>query len=426
MPNPIAARFSNSPVLAAPERAEEFSNLIQALGNHELAGKLMSESASVGDDDFWFEQDDWRAQLRPYKVKDGILTIPVKGVLLNGFPYQFFGYATGYEYVQRAYERGMADSSVKGIALLMDTPGGEVAGNFDLVDRMFAMRGTKPVKAYAAESAYSAGYSIASVADEIIVSRTGGVGSIGVVTSHVDLSKMMEKNGVKITFIHAGKHKVDGNPYEELSDDTKARIQTRIDSLYNIFVSTVARNRGMDEKDIRATEALTYSAEDAVKVGLADSVGNPHDGIAAFSRETQGANAMSDTTQTPAFAQADLDKARAEGKAEGAKAERERVQGIFALDESKDRREQALNLAMNTEVSVETAKTILAAAPAEKKDTASDQSAAFRAAMANGNPEVGADAAGQDGGDASAESPANRILANARAFGVLPSNKATK
>lgn len=426
MPNSIPARFAMSPVLAAPERAQEFGHLIQAFATSEIGAKLMTEQASTNDDGFWFAPDDWRAAYRPYNVKDGILSIPVRGVLLHGFSFQFFGYATGYEYIQRAFERGMADDSVRGIALVMDTPGGEVAGNFDLVDKMFAFRGQKPVRAFASESAYSAGYSIASVADKIVVSRTGGVGSIGVVTSHVNLSKMMEKAGVEITFIHAGKFKVEGNPYEALTPEAKDRIQTRIDSLYNIFVSTVARNRGMDEKAIRDTEALTFGAEDAVANGLADEIGALDTGLAAFSAEfkPQGVT-MSDPTQKPAFAQADLDKARAEGKAEGAKAERDRIQGIMALDESATRRDQAFNLAMNTELSVETAKVVLAAAPADPKPEAAapagtTQSQAFATAMEKGNPEVGADSPKGEGSQMSAK---DQILADARAAGVIPKAK---
>ncbi|MNX41254.1 hypothetical protein D3C86_716540 [compost metagenome] len=182
----------------------------------------------------------------------------------------------------------------------------------------------------------------------------------------------------------------------------------------------------MDEKAIRDTEALTFGAEDAVANGLADEIGALDTGLAAFSAEfkPQGVT-MSDPTQKPAFAQADLDKARAEGKAEGAKAERDRVQGIMALDESKTRRDQAFNLAMNTELSVETAKVVLAAAPADPKPEAAapaapTQAQAFATAMDKGNPEVGADTAKGEGAQLSAK---DQILADARAAGVIPKAK---
>src|SRR5690606_35412971 len=106
-----------------------------------------------------------------------------------------------------------------------------------------------------------------------------GVGSIGVVTSHVDMSKMMDDIGYKITFIHAGKHKVDGNSYESLKPEVKERIQARINELYDVFVATVARNRGLDEQAVRDTEALTFSPSEAMSKGLADSVGPLDDAV---------------------------------------------------------------------------------------------------------------------------------------------------
>lgn len=269
MRNHLLARFASSPALLAPHMRDRFETCLdQASTRFTAFQQRDAQSSAEMEDDFWFAPGDWRAAYRPYVVKDAILHIPVKGVLLNDFPFAFGSWATGYEYIWRAFQRGMDDGNVQGIALVCDSPGGAVAGNFDLVDRMFAARGDKPIRAFASESAYSAAYSIASAADRIVVTRTGGVGSIGVVTMHVDLSKALDDVGYKITFIHAGKHKVDGNAYEPLPDDVKARIQARIDGLYDVFVATVARNRGLEEGAVRGTEALTYSASEALSIRL--------------------------------------------------------------------------------------------------------------------------------------------------------------
>ncbi|NEJ83591.1 S49 family peptidase, partial [Rhizobium leguminosarum] len=168
----------------------------------------------VMQDDFWPVPDSWLATYRPYIVKNGILMIPVKGVLLFGVGYAIGDYATGYVYIAKALERGLADPQVKGIAFIIDSPGGHVAGNFDLADKIFNARGQKPIHAFAAENAYSAAYSIASACKTVTVARTGGLGSIGVVTVHLDASKAIDGAGLKVTFIHYGKHKVDGNAYE--------------------------------------------------------------------------------------------------------------------------------------------------------------------------------------------------------------------
>lgn len=416
MSDPLIARFSGVPVIACQERADLFASCLQgALGHVEYA-KIQAATMSETEDGFWPASDSWLAAYRPYTVRDGILVIPVKGALIHNFNYSFHGYITGYEYIKRAFDRGMADSNVRGIALDIESPGGEVAGNFDLVDHMFAARGTKPVAAFANEYAYSAAYSIASVADKLYVSRTGGVGSIGVVTSHLDMSKMLDKQGVAITFIHAGKYKVEGNPYEPLSVEAKARIQSRIDTLYNVFVSTVARNRNISEQAVRDTEALTYTADEAVEIGLADKVASFDSAMELFSTEIKSKGLeMSDKQEKPAaFAQADVDAARAEGKAEGAKAERERIKGITGSDAGKTRAATAFHLSMNTNLTVEEAVGVLALTPEDKPFQASSNTP-FEAAMAKGNPDVGS---GMQGDSEKAEkSSSASILADFRAAG---------
>lgn len=400
----ILARFKDAPSLVCPEQQATFQGCLSALAKSADLPKLMSEQAS---DNFWFSPDDWRSHYRPYNVKDGILTIPVKGVLLHDFPWSFGSWATGYDYIWRAFQRGMEDGSVRGIALHCHSPGGDVAGNFDMVDKMFAMRGRKPIRAFAHEGAYSAAYSIASVADKIVVSRTGGIGSIGVVTSHWDVSKAFDEMGVKITFIHFGKHKVDGNPFEALSPEVKTRIQARIDALGEVFVSTVARNRGMDAADVRATEALTYSAQEGIEIGLADEVGPLDDAVAAFASDltatSEGDEQMADITQ----AQYDegVSAATAAGKAqgikEGATGERARISAILDSDAAKERPAAARMLAFDTDMSAEAANASLAKLPAEVsavtpgQTEANDNGQKFDAEMKKGQPNVGV----EDGDD---------------------------
>lgn len=427
--NPIMARFDQTPSLIAPEMRGVFEASVHQVGT--FMARLSADATPpkmLDGDDFWYASDDWRAIFRPYNVKDGILQIPVKGVLLHDFPHQFGGWATGYDYIWKAFERGMSDSNVKGIALVVNSPGGEVAGNFDLVDKMFAMRGTKPVRGYAMESAYSAAYNIISVADpgEVTVSRTGGVGSVGVVTMHVNVSKMMEEWGYDITFIFAGAHKVDGNPYESLKPEVKERIQARINELYGIFVSSVARNRGMDEKAVRDTEAMTFTATQATSNGMADKIGSFEDAIAAFAVDV---NATEEDENMADFTQAQFDEgtaaARAEGlsagRAEGSKAEKERITAIMESDEGKKRPLAAQAAAFDTDMSVEGATKFLAKLPEEKPqagveegtDEPKGQNTAFQAAMDAGkNLDPGSAADGQQ-----AAQPSRAERAAAAAFG---------
>lgn len=403
----FTSRFANSPVMVANDRAQWLSDCMNNLAVQMVA--IREKESASADEDFWPEDESgWRASIRPYKVENGTLMIPIKGVLLHDFSYQFGSWATGYIYIQKAFERGMSDPAVQRIAMVIESGGGEVAGCFDAVDKVFAMRGQKPIQAFVNEHAYSAAYAWASVADKIIVPRTGGVGSVGVVTSHVDYSKAMDEMGVKITFIFAGDHKVDGNPYEPIPEDVKNRMQARIEGLYDIFTSTVARNLGIDEAAVRATQALTYSAEEAVSIGFAHEIRAFDEAMASFGGRSviTGEVTMSQEDQST-VAQAALESARAEGQKEGALAERERIQGILACDEAKDRRELAFHLSMKTELSVENAKAVLAAAPVQ---AAAEQNA-FAEAMKHGNPNLGS-----EGGDENQPSAAQQLVNDYKAF----------
>lgn len=107
-------------------------------------------------DDFWPAADSWLASYRPHILKGGILMIPVKGVLLFGVGYAIGDYAIGHAYITKTLERSLADPNDNGIAFIIDSPGGHVAGNFDLADKIFAARDQKPIHAFAAVNAYSA------------------------------------------------------------------------------------------------------------------------------------------------------------------------------------------------------------------------------------------------------------------------------
>ena len=410
------------PVLIAPDQTNRITSYLRAMADDPIFPKMMAEAANdMAHDDFWPAADSWQSQLKPYVVKAGILHIPVKGALLHNFPYAYGSYATGYYYIQKCLEHGLADPEVKGIALVCDSPGGHVAGCFELCDKIYEARSVKPIRAFAHEHAFSAAYAVFSSASHGTVSRTGGVGSIGVVTMHINFAKAMEMNGVEITFIHAGKHKVDGNPYQALSEGAKARIQTRIDESYGVFCQQVARNRGIDEKKVRKTEALTYTASEAVDESLADKIGPLDEAMAEFCASIMGATG--DTKMTT-VTQADHDKAVAAAAATAAStaqaAERTRIAGIKACAEAKDRPLAAENVAMNTDMSVEAAAKFLAGMPVETKQEAAapkqtnSGSTGFEKAMEGAAPGPGATGTEQEKvltADEKADAAAARILA---------------
>lgn len=234
---------------------------------------------------------DWRpAPALPsgYVMTDGgIAVVPVLGPLVTRGDWltALLG-ATDYAEIGSTVEAAFADPSARAVLLELDSPGGEVGGLFDLVDRLQALRDAaqKPLWAVASESALSAAYAIASVAERLYLSRTAEVGSVGVVAIHVDESAADAMAGHKWTLIHAGARKVDGNAHEPLSGAAFADIQGDVDALHAELVALVARNRKLAPDAVRATEAAIHRGRRGIDAGFADRLGTLDQALADLSQ----------------------------------------------------------------------------------------------------------------------------------------------
>jgi capsid assembly protease len=292
----IAQRAFNTPLLVEPSKAMAF---LSGLGPRITGRQLGLTGIEVAPEDMTHAALPARAGIltndlaeqhqrdgqTPFAMVDGVAVIEVSGVLVHRGAWigQSSG-QTSYEGIAAQLGAAASDPAVRGIALEIDSFGGEVAGVFDLADAIRAARLAKPIWAFVAEHAFSAGYALASQADRIILPRTGAVGSIGVVVMHADLSGQLSDAGVTVTLIHSGAHKVDGNPYAPLPDPVRARIQAEIDSIRTLFAQTVAASRGrrLTADAALATEAECYRGAEAVAAGLADEVSDPASAFTAF------------------------------------------------------------------------------------------------------------------------------------------------
>ncbi|GFR11904.1 capsid protein [Trichonephila clavata] len=203
----------------------------------------------------------------------GIKVIPIHGILTKkSEAFDDVLGMTSYEKIREEIEEALINEEVETIILDIDSPGGEVNGLFDLSDFIYEARTKKRIVAIANDDAYSAAYAIASSAEKVLVTRTSGVGSIGVIASHVDQSGFDEKQGVKYTTVFAGKRKNDLNPHEPITSESLESLQEEVGRLYEMFVQLIARNRNVSTERIKSTEAGLYFGEKAIEIGLADGI----------------------------------------------------------------------------------------------------------------------------------------------------------
>ena len=303
----IAQRAFNTPLMVDPAKALSF---LSGLGPRITGKEITFQGLKVDDVDQTVASQPARASLfgndlaqrhqrngtQPFSMIDGIAVIEIAGTLVHRGAWigQSSG-LTSYEGIAAQLQEALADPGVRGIALDIDSFGGEVAGAFDLADRIRAARAQKPVHAFVAEHALSAGYVLASQADRIILPRTGAVGSIGVVALHTDMSGALDQKGIAVTLIHAGSHKIDANPYQPMPEAVHDQMQRELEVVRFLFAETVAAGRGdrLTHAAALATEAAVFRGTEAIAAGLADDLADPVTAFHAFAAAPRGTTSPS-------------------------------------------------------------------------------------------------------------------------------------
>lgn len=416
----IASMAFNEPLMLEPAYARVFfcalagqlgiSRLTDAVSGDSLtAQEALATLALSGD-------DDGPRQARSYQVMNGIAVLPVSGTLVSRTrALQPYSGMTGYNGIIARLQQAASDPMVDGILLDMDTPGGMVAGAFDCADIIARVRDIKPVWALANDMNCSAGQLLASAASRRLVTQTARTGSIGVMMAHSNYGAALEKQGVEITLIYSGSHKVDGNPYSHLPDDVRETLQSRMDATRRMFAQKVSAYTGLSVQAVLDTEAAVYSGQEAIDAGLADELVNSTDAITVMrdaldarksrlsggrmTKETQSTTVSATASQAdvtdvvPATEGENASAAQPDVNAQitaAVAAENSRIMGILNCEEAHGREEQARVLAETPGMTVETARRILAAAPQSaqaRSDTALDRlMQGAPAPLAAGNP----------------------------------------
>jgi len=383
-------RLIGRPLIVTPEGARQLTAYLMSRSNYG-GGQIIENDAIHNITDLMAGVGNAKAMSdhtdQFYRVMDGVAIIPIRGTLVHRLGLNPYCGMTGYDGIARKVDQAVSDASVKGIMLEIDSPGGEVSGVLELGETIRAARDKKPVWAVADESAYSAAYWIGSQANRLLVPKTGGVGSIGVITMHADYSEHMKSEGVKVTIIAAGTHKSDGNPFEPLPEDVRSRVAADVEATRQLFAQEVVSGRpDLLIGDVLATEALCYSADQAVEIGLADAVQSSKSAMADFIEklsvrtvigpiQSKGASEMppeindrpdaNDPGET--VIPADDDKI-AVAVAAAVAADRKRSVAIIGSKEAAGREGLASSLAFETDLSVDAAVAMLAKAPSAQSN----------------------------------------------------------
>ncbi|MEM1375846.1 MAG: S49 family peptidase [Pseudomonadota bacterium] len=243
-----------TPLLAHPVKAAVVAETFAA---RLVGARVASFGGAIADDDEGAMIDVSAGQLtqrtrdyydpahRLFDTVDGIAVIAVEGSLVakGAWIGQSSG-ATSYEGINLQVEDALNDESVTGVALEVDSFGGEVDGAYECASRIFALSQVKPTIAILTSHACSAGYLLASAASQILVPESGQVGSIGVIAMHMEMSKFLENEGIAVTVLRAGARKADFNAYEPLSQEAAQDYLTELEELRQVFAARVGDHRG--------------------------------------------------------------------------------------------------------------------------------------------------------------------------------------
>lgn len=299
----IAERLFDTPLMYEPRKAEAFvaglggritgSDVVIANGagtvDHTAFANGRPSAGRLGDQlGKAYERRGWS----PISSDGSVAVIGVEGTLIHkgGFVGQSSG-ETSYEGLQTQIAFAARSDRIKGVVFEFDSFGGEASGCFETAAMIASLSKAKPTIAILTDYAYSAAYMLASQTRQIVAPEFGGAGSIGVVMLHADYSVQIAQQGIRVTIIHAGDKKVEGNSLEPLPADVAAKWQKSVEEMRDRFAEIVGKGRGSRLTKAKAlkTEAASFDSKEALSLGLIDAIADPSTTYDAFVKAINGA-----------------------------------------------------------------------------------------------------------------------------------------
>jgi ClpP class serine protease len=212
----------------------------------------------------------------PYQVTgSGIAVMPVQGTLTRTWGVGPYSGTTGYDGLWTQLAASEDDHRIQARAVLINSGGGAVDGLFDLCDGLYAASarfGGKPIYAFAADYAHSAAYAIGSACDHFTMPALGGVGSIGAICMHADITKALDEAGIEVTVFRSHKRKAIGIMGTSLDEEEKNKIQTMIETVGDYFCDKVGLYRGIPKSVVSGLQGNDYMGAEAKAIGLVNEV----------------------------------------------------------------------------------------------------------------------------------------------------------
>ncbi len=210
------------------------------------------------------------------RLTGNVALIPINGVIMTEESGSYFSSetASSSEIVKSLHE-AEESSQIKAIVIEINSPGGSAVASDEIGSAVKKAKLKKPVVAVIRDAGASGGYWVASAADYIVANRMSVTGSIGVLSSYLEFSGLMEQYGVTYEKLTAGKYKDMGNPFEKLDAQEKEIIQKKLDKIHAFFIEEIAANRKLPEEDVKkiATGEFFLGVE-AKELGLVDELGD--------------------------------------------------------------------------------------------------------------------------------------------------------
>lgn len=233
------------------------------------AGRSLDEAGEIDAESCGYAIDD-----------DGIACLTLAGVMTK----RPTSWARGTSTVlmRRALRQAAGDERVKAIAIVVDSPGGQVAGTADLAADIHAIRGRKPIGAYIEDSGCSAAYWAASQCDFIWCNSTAQVGSIGTVLALDDTSRLNAGRGIETLVFSSGSYKGAGTDGAAVTGEQRSDFMRQVREVNDEFLGSVARARSLQVEELAALDGRIFAGRHARERGLVDQVGSIEDFFAAL------------------------------------------------------------------------------------------------------------------------------------------------